>query len=242
MKNEPFITCALVLLVASSFSIVELAHASEPQLPFRRYAGYILYYYTTYADEGVLGEICTIDPYVPKLIGSELLAEWVTIVLQYSPVKYWLQVGYYKGIKTNYSLGYYYEYSDSHGSTGFKVGRWGATQPSPGSWHTYFIVHPYGYGESYDPYEWRFYIDGFPPGKDLIRVDPYVAVDQQASVETVSQFPAIKIDGSHFRRLSYFTLVKYWRWALWDTHQRCLGDPYTLTEVSNSEFTASGGG
>jgi hypothetical protein len=239
--------CILIIFLVFSPLAVEVVQA--PLFPFRRWAGYRLYGYETYTEEGVRGKIYTIDPYVPQTGSVEMLAEWVGVMFQYSPCLYWLQVGYYKGRLASYTLQYYYEYWDSSGHSGIRVGRWGNLMPQNGSLHDYLVVHPYAYGGSIDPWEWRVFVDGSPPGSDLIRVHPYDAVDQQAFVETVSLFPAIKVDGSHFKTISYFTMGKYWNWVLWDTHQKIVDneahDPaydYSLLEVSDSEFIASGGG
>jgi hypothetical protein len=216
---------SLLLLIASSL-VTTSAQDEEPM-----YAGYYLFFDTMYAYEGVLGDIMTIGPYVPPNVTG--FAEWVTIVLSYDP-EYWMQTGYVNCSDTSYQLRYYYERLDAIRYECI----YSATGPSSGSWHTYYFLHPYGYGGSNNETRWNCYRDGVLRLSWYVR--PYNAIDQMSFVETLST--TIDIDGSHFKRLSYFDFDKDWHWVRWDTHYPYHTGPYSLTEISDYEFNATGGG
>lgn len=87
---------------------------------------------------------------------------------------------------------------------------------------------------------WRFYIRD-SSGNTLYTTDvsanPYSPKDLQAAAETSDSH--IRLDGTHFKYISYY----YGRsWPLWNMHVNFTTGPYRLTQVSNSEFYASGGG
>lgn len=218
--------CVIISLAALSPQIIELAHAQED----RWRAGYYFYGYETYPGAGVLGDIFTIDPAVSDW---DFCAEWVTIILQYFPVLYWLQAGYVKGWDTGFALRYYFEWRDSYWHH-IEYG----DSPSLGTWHTYYITHPIEYGESENEQFWFFNIDHSWQDGEIIGY-PCYAVDEQAFVETT--WPYIIIDGSHFKRLSTFTEDKYWHWSRWDTHWPRADGLYSVTSFSHYEFYANGG-
>lgn len=204
-----------------SFLITSSVRAS----PSRYYAGYYHYNYENpYAEVAVQARIYTIDPNVS---GTNFVAEWDTIILSYNPL-YWTQLGYSKGSDTDYELDYYREKMDVNGHTL----DWLPDAPSPGTYHSY-TVHWTGSGYVPDT-QYNFYIDGVNQGE--YHVNPYEPRDHQAFVETTTT--QIEIDGSHFKALYVFT----GRWPYWDTHVKWDDNPYTVTEVSDHEFYADGGG
>jgi len=215
-------TLILALFCLSFMGVIDVVHGG--------YAGYYLYGYETQGDEGVTGEIYTINPTVT---GYNFICEWVSIQLSYA-YHFWLQVGYVKGPETSYNLRYYYEYVDM--SSNQKIY---GDSPISGSWHKYYVLHPIAYGASEDPEEWRFYVDTTLFG--ICRVSPHEAVDEEAFVETTTS--SIIINGSHFRKLSTLIVSKYCIWILWGTHDPYVDSPpYSLIEVSDYEFYANGGG
>jgi hypothetical protein len=219
--------CEAVLIVALIVGIVKTVYGQQN----RWYAGYYLYDDEGDGYSGVRGRLFTINPTVS---GQNFIAEWVSIVLQYYPINYWLQVGYTKGYDTNMQLKYFWEIDDSYGyRIGYSVGG-----PNPSSLHYYYMSHPYDLGDSDWVQEWRFYVDSDVIGADL--VDPYIAIDQEAFVETTSS--NIVINGSHFQSLSYLTNDHYWHWALWYTHVEYWNSPYSLVQTHDYEFYANGGG
>ena len=221
------IVCGAILLAVSSVGIMRVAYGQQNRL----YAGYWLYGSEVDGYSGVSERIFTINP---TISGQNFIAEWGSIVLKYFPYRYWLQIGYTKGWDTNFQLKYFWEIQDVYY---YRKGFFGA--PNPSTVHAYLIAHPYDYGESIYEEEWRFYVDGATVMVDL--VEPHVARDQQAKVETTSS--SMVIDGSHFQRLSYLTNDHYWHWVFWETHlPYCDHPPYSLTQTEDYEFYANGGG
>jgi len=198
-----------------------------------------------YSHPGVYGEILTIDANVPS-ITTNMYCEWVATILSYSPM-YWVQVGYLKGaIQTwvFYSPHYYVEKMDQANTNGVSTFvPLNTSTPSAGSWHSYATRRPYYFpGESppsYDPSEWRFYIDNMGAYVWRFFVTPYIPIDEQAFVEVYGT-SQIRITGSHFRNLRFFDAQLYWYY--WDRHVARADSPYTITEVSHHEFYANGGG
>ena len=216
--------CFALLLIAPSF-LVDLGNAQyEPAW----YAGYWHYGFETEAGEGVLGDIVTINPTVT----APGFAEMIDIALSYT-LDCWLQVGYVKFVNTSYHLRYYFERNDS---VRYQI-TYSGSGPSPGSWHTYYLVRPYSYGGSSDPTRWNCYLDGALQLSWY--VNPYLAVDQLAFVETHDR--TIHVDRSHFKSLSHFTFDKDWKWMLWYEHLGWADKHPYLTQTSGHEFYAYGG-
>jgi hypothetical protein len=220
------ILSALILFIISTICSVGLVHAQDPY-----FAGYYLFGYQFTGYSGVLGDIITINPTVS---GNNFIAEWVMEVLKYYPYNWFLQIGYTKGHDTNYQLQYFCQTWDAYsGLLTIFLGSAGS------GWHTYYLAHPYDYGESESVYEWRYYIDN--TRKHTQELYPYTAIDQQAFVETTTS--TIQIDGSHFKRLSYFANQNgEFRWIRWDEHFKSATPPYSVTDMGNYEFIAYGGG
>lgn len=228
LKNKKFCSLIWIILVIVlsfifPFGNIQLAYAQQ----YRWHAGYLYYGYETYAHEGVYAQIYTINPSVPS---NNFIAEWVAIVLSYT-YGYWLQVGYDKG--TWGGLTYYYEYRDQYDYDLVPL----QSGPNPGTWHSYYIAHPYAWGESNNPHEWRFYIDATRVATYF--ATPYTSRDEQTVVETTTS--SIIIDGSHFRELKY-PRPRNWFWVYWSRHVPYVNPPYSLVEVSHYEFYANGGG
>jgi len=222
-----------VLLFASSFLIIEVGLATY-EGPWT--TGYAFCGFEAFPGPGLKGDIYTIDP---AMEGLNNMYESLTIVLSYYNY-WWLQWGYMKGWSCIplFSAKYYYEVWDS---IHLNPGPMKLTQgPSPGTWHRYYIMHPFEYGECSDPHFWEFYLEGGAL-YHYAYVFPYYAVDQRAYIETSTN--TIRIDGSHYKDLSYFIEIHYWHWQLWDEHVTIETDPqhYHLNQVSDSEFTAWGG-
>jgi len=70
-------------------------------------------------------------------------------------------------------------------------------------------------------------------------LNPNVAKDYQALSESTST--SINIDGTHFSSLCVLSYNGI-DWIPWYRHVTIVDPPYTVTQVSNSEFYASGGG
>lgn len=224
-----FVMCALIFVAALPFWNIEEVHAQYPHF----YAGYKLFSYEEYAGEGVTGTIYTINPY----LGYQCdLYESVAVVFSYYYM-WGLIFGYGKGHPTDFYVPKYFL---------SKADSWGyglipsSNGPSPGSSHTYYITHPYGYEQSDDPTLWEFYVD-YTQLFFIHTYGIYEAKDEQAYVETIGWTP--DISGSHFSGLKQLVEYRqYWRWRLWSTHQKYESYPYVVTEVSNFEFYANGGG
>jgi len=110
----------------------------------RAYSKVLCYCFEGYeweAPMGVAGDIYTISLYVPL---GEFVAEWVCIILDYSPL-YWIQVGYTKEDNTIY---FYAEKRDSEGWTYIPL----SGTPKAGATYTYMIEWAYVWGE--DPHRW----------------------------------------------------------------------------------------
>jgi hypothetical protein len=194
----------------------------------RYYAGYALFSYDSQltGPYGVSAKIYTINKNVPT---GQLYAQWPTVMLSYA-AGYWIQVGYTKGYDTNYQPRWYAEKLDA---TGYKKTWWNTSSPSAGTTYTYWIrrTNPTsgvwtGGVSSY--WTWTFGT-----------LNPNVPVDYQAFSETSDT--RINIGGTHFSSLSVLSYNGI-DWIPWYRHVPWVDLPYTLTEVSNSEFYASGGG
>jgi len=217
----------------------------------RYHTGYV--HEDGYSHEGVYGCIYTIDPSVPNPTVN-FVCEWVDIVLSYTiknkagDYGLWLQIGYIKGLLST-TLKYYVEVMAIN-STGqlihdFYIGT--TFFPKNGETHAYGIRRPYPLSwdipRSSDPSEFRFYIDnmGSTGVLDLHGIYPYPQVDEQAFVET--NITAICITGSHFTELHTYDVSTANPFNVWTRHTPVRESPvYTLTEVSNIAFYASGGG
>jgi hypothetical protein len=170
-----------------------------------------------YAEYGVRGEILTIDPYVS---GDNFVCQWVCVSLSYSN-GYWVQSGYNKGVDSDYMLQWYVEKMDS---AGYSI-----------TWKGY----PYGnsvyvyYCKAMGNY-WRIGVTN--QWYEDINTNPYYPVRLLAASEATTL--TIEIDGTHFNYLSYKMSND---WYLWDDHY-VPDSPYTITETSDYEFYADGGG
>jgi len=198
--------------------------------PARYYAGYYYLGHEGAYGAALYGEIYTIDPYVPS---GNFIAEWITIILEYDPAMYWVQMGYIKGHPYHPEMTYYVERNDMDQYDIVFL----SSAPSAGEWHSYYIEWPYGLGEPIDETVYRFYIDS-----NLVwtfyDVNPSMVQDYQAFVETTTG--EICINGSHFRELIYYEEPD--RPSYWETHIRRADDPYWVVEISDYEFYAYGGG
>lgn len=116
--------------------------------------------------------------------------------------------------------------------------------PSLGTWHDYMITHPYGYGGSSNPGEFRLYID-LSLIASTSHANPWRPVDEICSVE-VKPTLLIKIDGSRFKELRVFLYLEYpyprWDWMYWLRHNVTETAPYYVVKISDYEFKACGGG
>lgn len=218
-KNWIFVTTISTLITASlvtAFMVFPVIASAE-----HYYAGY---YYYGYEDSpppnGVSADIYTIDSWVT---GANFYCQWPSVMLSYRYM-YWIQVGYNKGYDTNFALKWYIEKIDQNG---YEI-RW---KNSPLSYNTY---HYYLYRSSGQTY-WRVGVSG--QFEDIIQPYPYLAIDYQAFSETTTA--DINIDGTHFTYISY---AQGSDWRLWDQHYPRADPPYKIQEMSNYEFTASGGG
>jgi hypothetical protein len=203
-----------------------------------RQVGYILYAAELFPGPGLKADIYTISP---SMSGFDCMYQCVHVQLSYYN-SYWLQMGYIQSSETFplYSKHYYYQKSDSLGiENPVTQSPWG---PYTATWHTYFIVHPFEYGEYDDPHWWQFFIEGGACFQQRW-VLPYYAVDQWAWLYASGS--NIEIDGTHFKRISYMVETNYWHWEPWSDHiptNYPFDNGYTLDEVSDSEFTVLGGG
>lgn len=187
----------------------------------RYYAGY--YYYGFKGSpppNGVSADIYTIDSWVT---GANFYRQWSGVTLSYT-YHYWIQVGYNKRYDTNFALKWYIEKNDLNGYQLY----W---KNSPLAYNTY---HHYLYRASDQTY-WRAGVSG--QFEDQIQTAPYSAIDYQAFSETTTT--DININGTHFTYISY---AQGSDWRQWDQHYPRADPPYTIQEISNYEFTASGGG
>jgi hypothetical protein len=197
------------------------------------YTGYCLYGGASYAEEGLRGRTYTID--APGLSTLDSMFEYTLVVLSYQN-NYWLEWGYMKSWYNQYFLKYYWAKRDSYSQGGAPM--IDDTGPIPGTWHTYYHLHPYGYDAGDDPAVWELWRDG--EMRHWTFMYPNTAVDQQAMAETIST--TIVIDGTHFKDLAVWTIDRYWHWVKWLCHFPVEMPPYDLTEVSNYEFYGNGGG
>ena len=203
------------------------------------YAGYYLYArevgYGEWGLGGVMGNIYTISVGILSWPpGYRHFCEWVTIILKYNPVLYWIQLGYLKKMYPEYTWDFYLEIRDEYG---YRIEFCGPADPVPGVTYRYKIMY-YG-GSKYVAEIWR----GFNRIWQIVReVSPYVGRDLQAMVETCYDAdlePDICIDGSHFSELQCIWFYE-WEWYYWYTHVTAEDPPYKVEEVSDYEFYASG--
>lgn len=185
------------------------------------FAGY--YYYGSAGSppsNGVCATIYTINPSVPT---GKFVCQWPMVIFSYA-YGYYCQVGYVKGSATGYALEYFYQI---HNSSGYYTGYTNGSGPSAGSSHTYKI------SKTNSATEWTFYIDG-----NNVKTTPvFSAVDYQCFSETTSS--SININNTHFTYLEYKQVND---WDLWNQHVGGADSPYWLTQTSNYEFYAWGGG
>lgn len=192
----------------------------------RWYAGYRYFGYSGYAPWGVSGDILTVD--INNIPYGDFGAEWITIILQYYPDLYWIQVGYIKRwVYWWTQIDYYVEKNDSSGHwIKFYSG------PTVGTVHEYMIIH----SAKTDPHYWDVIIDpGVNPTLEKeLYVDPYSPKDLQAFIEITD--PSISVPNSHFYNLCYFEGRS---WPLWDRHNPLVDSPpFYLDGVSHHEFYA----
>ena len=174
------------------------------------------------APYGVKGTIKTIDKTVPE--GYYFYCQSVTIIISYAN-GYWVQVGYYKGEVTDRTLKFYVERYDG---TSYYNRTWKGT-PSSGNSYTYYIEPDSG------SKDWK--LAAISQFTNYTNTNPDTSVDLQALVETTTD--DINIDGTDYTYLSYKVQND---WRLWSTHEPSDDPPYSLTEESDYEFEASGGG
>jgi len=264
--NFVFITI-LTCAILGSLS-VQPAQAQEVHY----YAGYTFNYnpytgqfvYNSHVP-GVYGQIITIDPNVPNPT-TNVFCEWVTMVLSYS-VSNWVQIGYSKGGLTLYpyysGLRYYVEVNTTNYYAQILSGQpdlyiWrnypetvyhhkflttSSGQPANGEWHSYATRHPVELSWETPPStnqkEFRFYKDNMGLAWETFTdILPTTIVDAQAFAETTST--SISITGTHFRELHIYDTQLYYYY--WNHHIACVTAPYTLTQTSDNQFYANGGG
>ena len=184
------------------------------------------YYYLASAgsppSNGVSASIYTINPTVT---GNQMMMQWPMVIISYTYM-YYTQIGYWKGDYTNYALEYFWQTTNSSGFFGGNSSE--QSGPAAGSTHGYSI------SKSNSDTHWSLYVDGtlkYTSG-------PTTVVDYQAFSETTTT--AIVITNTHFNYLEYKQVND---WNLWDRHVNGSNTPsYTVNQISNYEFTASGGG
>jgi len=213
MKRLAIIVFALLIV----FSTIQVFSAS----PGHFYAGYFYYNSEGWPPPGgVKGDICTIDKPVPQ---GQFYCQWVIVILKYRPL-YWIQVGYGKSPDTQYKLRSYVEKQDVNGYDiqyfsfryqGNTYTYWASKDLSSGVWIC---------GSN----DWSYYLGVLNPNS---------ARDYQAFSETTVF--TINIDGTHFMNICYKLGSD---WQLWDRHVVRQDYPYWVSEVSNYEFYAGGGG
>ncbi|MGB9718678.1 MAG: hypothetical protein ACPL4E_09630 [Thermoproteota archaeon] len=190
----------------------------------RYYAGYTFYGYEgTSPPYGVSARIYTINKNVPT---GHFYAQWPTIILSYV-YGFWVQVGYTKGWDTNYQLTWYAEKNDWNGWEIHWIGT-----PSVGATYNYWI-------ERYENSDvWVGGVSGYWIW-DFGTLNPNTAVDYQAFSETTTT--GINIDGTRFSNLCILSYNGI-DWIPWFRHVPKHDPPYWLTQVSDCEFYAWGGG
>jgi hypothetical protein len=231
MNKNDYQSIAYFLLFSALIGLVVLPVTNvSAASPVRNYAGYYYYNDSQMAPDGVQAKIKTVNTGLPPLFES--ISEWDTIVISYS-LHYWVQLGYTIHWKMFFfipyvSVDFYKEKKDSSGSETVCIGT-----PTFNTVYKYELLLT-GVGEfSYHIYQGYTTILS---GK--LYVNQYTTRDLQAFIET--SHTGINIDGSHFPCLRYHDSGTSWR--LWNRHEGYVDPPYSLNEIYDFEFTASGGG
>jgi hypothetical protein len=189
------------------------------------YAGYSFCGNACSTFTGVLGDIYVINPTVAS--GSHL-GQYGNIYFSYSPL-YWVQVGYAKGSSPPpagnlASDTFYCEYNN--GAEHFNT----FTQPTPGQ--TVVVELEYQGSDNW-------LCEGATPQFSYTETTTFSGgVDISAFSEMTNT--CISIGGTHFSFLQLFK-PGFKDWEVWNQHASHVDSPYSLTQVSNYEFTASGG-
>lgn len=212
-------TVMLGILVSMTFAINLLIPANAWPAT-RYYAGY--YYGNDAYSCGTSGEIYTINPSIPD---NNFYCQWNTVVISYT-YDYWVQLGYNKNTTTNVNK-VYIEVLDSGSPTRHVY--WYGT-PSSGSTHNYLIYRTSGQSSWTCTEDSTFLKTVYP--------SPYSPVDLQSFSESTTN-TGLSIDGTHFSYISFYTGSDWW---LWDDYNPNASACYTLTQNSEYEFHASGGG
>lgn len=229
----------LMVLIDSILAITLIISSAQGQPP-PWYAGYAYFNYPggSPPPNGVMGRIYTLSKWVPGPPDPEnpgtytqFYAQWLTAILSYS-YNYWVQVGYFRGWfkGTEYYETFYYEACDT--TRGGKPVQYFISYPTPivSNWYNYFIRKT-----SSQTY-WT--VGSSSQFSKKVTVSPYAAIDYQAMSEMTTS--SINIDGTHFDELQ----VGYpsGDWWFWDRKIKVNISPYTVSVITNYEFTAGGGG
>lgn len=175
---------------------------------------------------GIRGSIYTINPYVPYF---DDLAQWVTVVFSYSTSQ-WVQVGYVKCGGLNVKCAaytsdtYYCEYYNGQENVRY------FGNPSPGSTYSYNVLYQ-------NNYDWSCTPDSATGTTWSTAFSE--AVDLQAFSETTNT--CIVIANTHFSGLQLQTIYLPGSWLYWTQHAAHADSPYTINQISDTEFTAAGG-
>ena len=214
LKTKTALFFCVSLIAAASF--VSTAEATN------YFAGYSYYNNDgSPPSNGVSATVYTVNLNVPA---GYFGCQWSMVVTSHA-YNYYTQIGYTNQSETNYALRYFWETRNSSRLDPFVY--YDSTGPSVGTTHTYQISK--SNGDSY----WTLRVDG----TQKCQTNANGVADYEAMSETT--YPTVRIDNTHFTAIEYKQIND---WYLWDQHAIAQSYPYTVSQTSNYEFTASGGG
>ncbi len=222
---------AYILLIYTLMSYIVMPVSYVSGYTDRLYAGY--YYGGSYDNFwGVKGKIKTVDFDMGD--NGYIAAEWISVIFQYYPYKYWLQAGYYKYRIVWIIFEYTFYVEVNHPDYGHQIYKFsGLTE---GKTYKYLIYSLGIYSDPInpiDPRKWRAVIDpsGYNHVKNFYFNNLYVGIDLQAFVEIDSLVQSVPY--SHFSALKFYN----GGWKFWDGHVKRIDyPPFHLMEVSSYEF------